>query len=115
MRGAGDTSSARIACGAAPGTVPPMPTVPEPVLVDVGDARLAVRSWGPAEGRPVLYVHHLGVTGGSLHPHETASGLAARGYRVVAADEPGFGRSPALPPERYLLDELADLQVGLLD
>jgi pimeloyl-ACP methyl ester carboxylesterase len=92
-----------------------MPNVPEPVVLDLGDARLAVRSWGPRDGPAVLYLHHLGVAGSSLQPHETVSALAARGYRVVAPDQPGFGESPPLPPERYLLDELAALDLGVLD
>src|SRR5690349_18310279 len=90
-------------------------TYPVPQTVEVAGAVLRYRTWGPEHGRPVLYLHHLGVSGGSLHPHETASGLAASGYRVVAFDQPGFGGSPALKPEAYPLDALAGLAVGMLD
>ena len=38
--------------------------------------------------------------------------LAARGHRVVAVDGPGFGASPALPPERYAVHELAGCSGG---
>src|SRR3954452_7805583 len=67
--------------------------------VTVAAARLSVRRWGDPAAPVVLYVHHLGVAGGTLHPHELASALAARGYHVVAYDQPGFGGSPALAPE----------------
>ena len=42
---------------------------------------VSYRAWGAEDGAPVLYLHHLGVAGASLHPHEVASVLATRGYR----------------------------------
>jgi pimeloyl-ACP methyl ester carboxylesterase len=97
--------------------VPLMPeaAAPSRTVVDVGGVPLSYRTWGPAAGAPVLYLHHLGVAGASLHPHEVASALAAHGYRVVAPDQPGFGRTPPMAAERYLLDALAGLQLALLD
>jgi pimeloyl-ACP methyl ester carboxylesterase len=84
--------------------------------VEVEGTPLSYRTWGAADGAPVLYLHHLGVAGASRHPHEVASALASRGYRVVAPDQPGFGGTPPLAaPERYRLDELAGLHLGLLD
>jgi pimeloyl-ACP methyl ester carboxylesterase len=41
--------------------------------------------------------------------------LAARGFHVVAIDGPGFGASPALPPEAYAVDRLAGLLWDVAD
>src|SRR3954447_8823567 len=110
MRGAGDT-------GDGEDTVPLMPeaAAPSKLVADVDGVPISYRVWGAGHGAPVLYLHHLGVAGASLHPHEVASVLAARGYRVVAPDQPGVGGTPPMPVERYLLDALAGLQLGLLD
>jgi pimeloyl-ACP methyl ester carboxylesterase len=87
----------------------------EPRLVDVADTQLAVREWGEAEGRPLLFWHALG-DHTSLQPIEAAPVLVRDHWlRVLAPDAPGFGGSPRLPDERYELPALVDLAHDLLD
>jgi pimeloyl-ACP methyl ester carboxylesterase len=85
--------------------------------LELAGATLFVRQWGRETGPALLFVHHLGIAGSSLHLAEVARGLAADyGLRVVAPDLPGFGGSPPLAaPDAYRPDELASLLVGLLD
>jgi pimeloyl-ACP methyl ester carboxylesterase len=83
-------------------------------LVEVADTRLAVREWGDATGRPLLFWHALG-DHTSLQPIEVAPILVRDGFRVLAPDAPGFGGSPRLPDKRYQLPALADLARDLLD
>jgi pimeloyl-ACP methyl ester carboxylesterase len=84
-------------------------------LVEVGDTRLAVREWGEAGGRPLLFWHALG-DHTSLQPIEAAPILVRdHGFRVLAPDAPGFGGSPRLPDKRYQLPALVDLARDLLD
>ncbi len=56
--------------------------------------RLFWREWGPANGRPVLCVHYL--TGNGTYFDGLAQDLAAAGFRVLAPDMPGRGRSDFL-------------------
>jgi pimeloyl-ACP methyl ester carboxylesterase len=84
-------------------------------LVEVADTRLAVREWGDADGRPLLFWHALG-DHTSLQPIEVAPILVRdHGFRVLAPDGPGFGRSPRLRDKRYQLPALVDLAHSLLD
>jgi pimeloyl-ACP methyl ester carboxylesterase len=41
--------------------------------------------------------------------------LTGAGLRLIAPDAPGFGRSPALPADRYSIESLVDLVRGILD
>jgi len=81
--------------------------------VDVGGVTLAVRSWGDPAGRALVFWHPLGDVTSSAYLTELAPVLTARGLRLVAPDGPGFGGSPALPPEWYALTRLAALVWGL--
>lgn len=81
--------------------------------VDVEGVTLAVRSWGDPTGRPVLFWHPLGDVTSGAYLIELAPVLTVRGLRLVAPDGPGFGGSPALPPGRYAVPELAGLVWGL--
>ncbi len=81
--------------------------------LDVGGVTLAVRSWGDPDGRPVVFWHPLGDVTSSAYLSELAPVLTARGLRLVAPDGPGFGGSPALPPEWYAPPRLAGLVWGL--
>ncbi len=82
--------------------------------VEIEGARLALREWGPGDGRPILFWHALGPAGSGATIGEVAPVLAGRGYRVVAVDGPGFGGSELLPPERYELEPLLALVDGIL-
>ncbi|HWA55383.1 MAG TPA: alpha/beta hydrolase [Solirubrobacterales bacterium] len=57
---------------------------------------LASRSWGPAEGEPVVCVHGIAQHGGIFA--ELGDRLAQRGHRVVALDIRGHGDSGREPP-----------------
>ena len=85
----------------------------ERLLVD--GVPLAVRSWGDPDGRPLLFLHALGHVASGAWLREAGPLLAARGFRVVAPDQPGFGESPALAPEDYGVARLARLARALLD
>lgn len=69
---------------------------------------LAHQDWG--EGPPVLFVHGLGASGG----YWSALRRASRGYRGVAPDLLGFGRSPAPPDASYDVDSHVDALLPLL-
>lgn len=66
-----------------------------------GDGTMVWRIWG--EGPPVILLH--GAFGSWLHWASVIGPLSA-GYRVFAADIPGYGDS-ALPPEPYGNDSVA--------
>jgi pimeloyl-ACP methyl ester carboxylesterase len=75
--------------------------IPEPRLVALDEMTVAVREWGPADGRPLVAWHALGPATSGAIVAEVAPELASRhGVRTVALDAPGHGASPALPRER---------------
>jgi pimeloyl-ACP methyl ester carboxylesterase len=78
-------------------------------FVEVRGLRLAVCSWGDADG-PLVLCTHGGLDHGASW-EGVARGLTARGYRVVAPDLRGHGRSAhAAPGSAYhVLDFVADL------
>jgi pimeloyl-ACP methyl ester carboxylesterase len=84
-------------------------------LVDLGDAKLAVHEWGEPDGIPLLFWHALGPLGSGAELGEIAPALADAGFRPIAIDGPGFGRSPLLPPERYATASLVALVHRLVD
>jgi pimeloyl-ACP methyl ester carboxylesterase len=59
--------------------------------VDVGDSRLFVQEWGPANGPVVLLTHGTGAWSGTWF--ELPAALAEAGWRVVGVDLPPFGFS----------------------
>lgn len=79
-------------------------------VVDVGDVRLAYRSWGDAFGSPVVLLHGLG---GSSADWEAAGPLLGREWRVHALDLRGHGESDW--PDDYDLELMAEDVVGFLD
>jgi pimeloyl-ACP methyl ester carboxylesterase len=84
-------------------------------IVDVAGAPLALRLWGPEDGRPLLFWHALGPAGSGATIAEVAPLLAQRGFRVCAVDGPGFGASPLRSPDRYEVEPLLDLVDAVLD
>lgn len=85
------------------------------VVVESNGRRLAIQMWG-GRGDAVLCWHGVGFAAcGGRKFAELAPRLVRQGFRVLALDAPGFGRSPALQPEGYHPHSLADLVPGLLD
>lgn len=78
------------------------------VHVDGRDVRLLERGAGP----PVVLVHGLGLSAGVWEPHLTR--LADAGYRGLAPDLPGFGKS-AGPPLGMSISAAADWLLRLAD
>jgi 3-oxoadipate enol-lactonase len=81
-------------------------TTPTPRLVT--DAPLAHLAWGPSTGQdpsaPLAVLLH-GVGGGRAGWASTGAALAAQGWRVLAADQPGYGLSRTIAP--YTLHGMA--------
>ena len=83
-------------------------------VVDLDNAALAVREWGPLTGRALVVWHALGPDASAEYFAPVAERLAAAGHHVVAVDGPGFGASPLLDEDRYALDSLAELVQDLV-
>jgi pimeloyl-ACP methyl ester carboxylesterase len=76
---------------------------------------LHVHEWGSRDDVPLLFWHALGPDQSGAHLGEVAPSIAGAGFHVLAVDGPGFGRSPALPAERYRLDSLVELLYELVE
>ena len=85
-----------------------------PSFIDSGGVKLAVYTAGPVDGPPILLVHGWPEIAYSWTPVMPA--LAAAGYRVIAPDLRGFGRSdcPADIAD-YRIDRLMDDIEAVLD
>jgi non-heme chloroperoxidase len=82
-------------------------------FVEIGDAtrtRISVRDWG--RGRPIVFVAPWALCSDWWDYHMTM--LAARGWRSVAFDRRGHGRSDE-PGRGYDFDTLADDLAAVLD
>lgn len=81
--------------------------------VEASGTRLAVYEWGDPAGPGLLFWDGLGGTG--VHANEIGPILAGDyGFRVIAPDPPGHGRSPALAPEAYRPSNVAKIAADLL-
>lgn len=77
-------------------------------------AELFVYQWGDDGAPALLYWDGLGGTG--LHANELAPILVRQyGFRVIAPDPPGHGRSPPRAPDAYLPSAQAQVAAELLD
>jgi pimeloyl-ACP methyl ester carboxylesterase len=74
-----------------------------------------VREWGSPHGRPLVFWHALGAAQSGAYLTELAPTLAEAGLTLIAPDAPGFGESPALPPDGYRIGPLLDLLRRVMD
>jgi pimeloyl-ACP methyl ester carboxylesterase len=97
-------------------TLPPLPSLPAGTVdrhAEIADARIWFAEWGPkSAGVPVLLLH--GGFANSNYYGRLIPVLAAHGYRVIAMDSRGHGRSTRSDaPLTY--DLMAQDVLGLLD
>ncbi len=79
-------------------------------VVDVGDVRLAYRTWGDSYGAPVVLLHGLGASAASW---EEAGQALGEEWRVYAIDLRGHGESDW--PDEYAVELMRDDVLGFLD
>jgi pimeloyl-ACP methyl ester carboxylesterase len=61
--------------------------------LDLGGARMRLLEAGPADGRVVVFLHGAAFQATTWQELGTLALLAENGYRAIAVDLPGFGRS----------------------
>ncbi|MBA3898251.1 MAG: alpha/beta hydrolase [Sphingomonadaceae bacterium] len=81
-----------------------------PYVTTRDDTRLYYKSWG--SGRPVVLIHGWPLNADSWD--DVALGLAGAGFRAIAYDRRGFGRSDQ-PWDGYDYDTLADDLVTVIE
>lgn len=79
--------------------------------LDAPTGQVHFRLAGPAAGRPLVLLHQSPLS--STQFDAVLPDLAARGFRAVALDMPGFGMSDATPGEASLADYAAILPAAL--
>ncbi|MFE0132643.1 alpha/beta fold hydrolase [Streptomyces sp. NPDC059037] len=79
-------------------------------VVDVGDVRLAYRSWGDPYGAPVVLLHALG---GSSASWDEVGQMLGEEWRVYALDLRGHGESDW--PDEYSFELMCEDVLGFLD
>jgi pimeloyl-ACP methyl ester carboxylesterase len=97
-------------------TLPPTPSLPGGTVgrhVELDGARLWYAVWGPESPSPPVLLLHGGF-GNSSYFGKLIPALAAHGYRVIAMDSPGHGRS-TLPAGPLTYHRMAEDVIGLLD
>jgi pimeloyl-ACP methyl ester carboxylesterase len=97
-------------------TLPPTPSLPEGTVgrhIEIDGARLWYALWGPPSSSPPVLLLHGGF-GNSSYFGKLIPALTASGYRVIAMDSPGHGRSTLCDgPLTY--HTMAENVIGLLD
>lgn len=97
-------------------TLPPTPKLPKGTIghhAEINGARLWYAEWGNrTDSAPVLLLH--GGFGNSSYYGKLIPALLAQGYRVIAMDSPGHGRSTR-PNAPLTYRAMAEDVIGLLD
>ena len=83
--------------------------------VRVDGRAVAVREWGGSGGIPFLFWHALGPGHSGASVAVAAEPLVAAGFRLLAPDAPGFGKSAAAEPDDYAVERLAALLWAVAD
>lgn len=76
---------------------------------------VAVREWGEADAPAAVFWHGLGPRVSGAYGRELAPALVEHGWRLLAPDAPGFGRSAAREPGFYALETLSDRLLATVD
>lgn len=89
----------------------------DPVIesdLEFGGKSLHMRSAGPEGGASVLLLHGASFDSGTWEELGTLAKLSEAGYRAVAIDLPGFGKSKTLraQPATFLAELLPKLDIG---
>jgi len=87
------------------------PSPPERSVVEAAGIPFALSAWGDPQQPPLLLVH--GVTASSGIWWRIGPALAAAGFRVVAVDQPGHGRTGHWTGHHRFRDNAADLAAFL--
>jgi lipase len=83
--------------------------------VDAGGARLEVRHWGQDGSTRLLFLHSLGPAASAAFMGLGVRPIVEAGYEVAAPDMPGFGGSPPVAADGYVVPRLAKLAWDLAD
>ncbi len=75
-----------------------------PYILTDDEVEIYVKAWGPEDGKPVVLIHGWPLSADSWD--DVANALADNGYRAIAYDRRGFGRSDQ-PDGGYDYDTLA--------
>ena len=84
-----------------------------PVQIPARD--IHIRRWGPATGRPLLFLHSLGPAASGELVRPAIEPLLEAGWSIAAPDMPGFGESPPLDLAGYTAENLAELAWAVAD
>lgn len=83
------------------------PGEPRSRTVDAAGVRWSAAEWGHPDDPPLLLLHGIGAAARTWW--RVGPALAAAGYRVIAPDLPGHGRTPAVPGRHRFVDTAADV------
>ncbi|WP_280335857.1 alpha/beta fold hydrolase [Nocardia wallacei] len=81
--------------------------------VDIGGIDVAYRDEGRVDGTPIVLSHSLFFDSSMFE--ELAARYVARGFRVVAYDHPGQGRSGDATTDQLAVDALTSVAAGLIN
>jgi 4,5:9,10-diseco-3-hydroxy-5,9,17-trioxoandrosta-1(10),2-diene-4-oate hydrolase len=84
-------------------------------VVEVAGAELFVHDAGTAAGTPVVLLHGGGPGASAWSNFWRTVPVLAERFRVLAPDQPGYGRSPTGPITAHYFTHAADALAGLLD
>ncbi|HEY6796658.1 MAG TPA: alpha/beta fold hydrolase [Kineosporiaceae bacterium] len=84
-------------------------------VVRVAGGELFVHDTGPVDGTPVILLHGGGPGASAWSNFGANVPVLAERFRVLAPDQPGYGRSPTGPVTEHYFTHAADALAGLLD